>query len=504
MEIVRKQYTIGKKLCAILGHQLMLILTMDLLCYTERLAREHLLLEDSLLNLVPIFTVVASFVMLAYLTVAAGNHADGEEPHDFLMDKIPSDLFLFLFAVVVILCGKWVMAIDLDDFKTTSLLVAVGTITYVMDFVFLLLYLSIIRRIKKEKFISSSILYKALASFERLSKEMSMSSRYIPAKAFGIALLFLFFMLFNQFAWRWCLVGAILTSITWLYLGAKRTFEMAKIKKALVEIADGNVDIHLNSSEFSGQQKEIAEAVNNIRDGLNEAVQHGMKNERMRTDLITNVSHDIKTPLTSIVNYVGLLKLENLENENAKYYIKILDEKSQRLKNLTEDLVEASRISSGNIKLEMMEIDWVELIYQTGGEFNERFETRGLTIVTKLPNQAVIIKADGRQLYRTMENLYTNAAKYAMENTRVYVELACVGKQAVFTIKNVSQAQLSEKSGGELMERFVRGETSRTTEGSGLGLSIARNLATLMGAEFGIEIDGDLFIATIKFEILDS
>ena len=224
----------------------------------------------------------------------------------------------------------------------------------------------------------------------------------------------------------------------------------------------------------------------------------------MKADLITNVSHDIKTPLTSIVNYVELLKRENLDNENAENYIRILDEKSQRLKQLTEDLVEASKISTGNIKLDIQTINMVELLYQTGGEFNERFESRKLTVITKIPNRPMMVRADGRQLYRTIENLYVNAAKYALENTRVYVELEEKDKRAVFTIKNISKTELNVNGteAKDLTERFVRGETSRTTEGSGLGLSIAKNLTNLMGGEFKIEIDGDLFIATISYKMI--
>lgn len=196
-----------------------------------------------------------------------------------------------------------------------------------------------------------------------------------------------------------------------------------RIQEALEAISEGALDTTLNVNEFHGQQKKVAEAVNHIRQGLMSSVNESLKNEKLKADLITNVSHDIKTPLTSIVNYVDLLKRENLENENAKYYIHVLEEKSQRLKQLTEDLVETSKITSGNVKLNMQKLDLVELLYQTGGEFNERFESRNLTIVTKIPSEQIFIYADGRQLYRSIENLYTNAAKYALENTRVYVEL---------------------------------------------------------------------------------
>ena len=277
-----------------------------------------------------------------------------------------------------------------------------------------------------------------------------------------------------------------------------------EIQHAIEKIAAGALDTTLDVEQFHGQERGIAASVNNIRAGLSEAIQERIRNERMKADLITNVSHDIKTPLTSIVNYVDLLKRENLENENARNYIRVLDEKSQRLKQLTEDLVEASKISSGNIQLDMQTIDLVELLYQTGGEFNERFEARGLTIVTKLPHNSVMIRADGRQLYRAIENLYTNAAKYALENTRVYVDLEVEENNAVFRIKNISKNPLPEQGAArkDLTERFVRGEESRTTEGSGLGLSIAKNLTQLMGGEFAILVDGDLFAASITFAVV--
>ena len=228
-----------------------------------------------------------------------------------------------------------------------------------------------------------------------------------------------------------------------------------------------------------------------------------MKDEKMKADLITNISHDIKTPLTSIVNYVELLKREELHNEVADNYVRIISDKAQRLKTLTEDLVEVSRISSGNIQLEKQVIDLMELLYQTGGEFNEKFEMNNLTIITKMPSNPVYIEADGRQLYRVMENLYSNAAKYSLENTTVYVELMVEDTTVVFRMKNIAKYNIELPSGdyADLTERFVRGEISRTTEGSGLGLSIAKTLTVLMGGEFVIRVHRDRFLVQIEFSL---
>ena len=354
------------------------------------------------------------------------------------------------------------ISLRVSDFTLSSLLLAAGTITYIFDTFFLVIYMSIVRKVKGNSLLEMSLVGKIYFFLKGIWTKKE-NPKYITRAA----------------------------------------KERYKIMRAIEAIASGALDTTLEEDKFSEQHRGLAHAVNQIRNGLSDAVRESTRNERMKADLITNVSHDLKTPLTSIVNYVDLLKRENLDNENAKKYIEIIDEKSQRLKHLTEDLVEASKISSGNVKLDIQKIDWVELIYQTGGEFDERFEDKHLTIVTKLPKKSVFVEADGRQLYRVMENLYSNAAKYALENTRVYVELMEKDDKAIFSIKNISKnpIQLVDGDTSLLTERFVRGEVSRTTEGSGLGLSIAKNLSLLMGAEFELRVEDDLFVATITFKM---
>ena len=225
-----------------------------------------------------------------------------------------------------------------------------------------------------------------------------------------------------------------------------------------------------------------------------------LRNEKMKADLITNVSHDIKTPLTSIINFVDLLKRENIQDERIRGYIDILDQKSQRLKALTNDLVEASKISSGNISLSIEKINLVELINQSIGEFIDKFEEKGLTPMLTLPSEPVFVMADSRGVYRVVENLYNNIYKYALENTRVYVDMDMMGKSVVITFKNISAEPLNVNS-GDLTERFTRGDVSRKTEGSGLGLSIAKSLTEAMNGTFDVTLDGDLFKAIISFEV---
>lgn len=456
-----KEYSLGKKGAAVVIHQMFLVMTGCSLFgagYNMRYHVEGL----GLLSFLSIAGLVGSFVTLAYLTGISGRKT-ADDPNIYLLgiDRIYTDLELLLFAGFLYLVIYMCRDLRRLDFEFSGLLVAAGTIAYLSDAVFLLFYLSIVRRSKDNSLLTHSLIYQVVCFFQRV-----VTTGAHPLRC------------------------------------TRKARERYEIQSAIEAISAGALDTKLNVEEFHGQERELAEAVNNIRAGLSDAIMEKIRNERMKADLITNVSHDIKTPLTSIVNYVDLLKRENLENEKARNYIRILDEKSQRLKQLTEDLVEASKISSGNIKLDMQQIDMVELLYQTGGEFNERFEARGLTIVTKLPHGSVMVRADGRQLYRAIENLYTNAAKYALENTRVYVELAVEAGIAVFSIKNISKSPLPENGEDrDLTERFVRGEESRTTEGSGLGLSIAKNLTTLMGGDFQIKVDGDLFVATIAFQV---
>ena len=226
-----------------------------------------------------------------------------------------------------------------------------------------------------------------------------------------------------------------------------------------------------------------------------------MDHVREKSDfLLGNLGFFFIPVSVSIINYVDLIKRQHIEDPTVQKYLEVLDQKSQRLKTLTEDLVEASRASSGNIKLEITNIDFVELVQQTTGEFEEKYAIRHLEIVNTLPNEVIMIEADGRRLWRVLENLYNNAFKYALEGTRVYVTIEDHGADVVFTIKNVSANPLNI-SPDELTERFVRGDVSRTTEGSGLGLSIAKDLTTLQGGKFELIIDGDLFKAQITFPI---
>ena len=248
---------------------------------------------------------------------------------------------------------------------------------------------------------------------------------------------------------------------------------------------------------FGGQPEKSDDKVLAIN-GLENAVNGRMKSERFKTELITNVSHDIKTPLTSIINYTDLLKKENIETEPVKGYIEVLDRQSERLKKLITDLLEASKASSGNIKLDIAEVDAGLMLEQVYGEYQNKFEKAGLTGIVTKPSETVFIKADANHLFRVFDNILGNVVKYAQPGTRVYIDLTQNDETITISFKNISKEKLNI-TGEELMERFVRGDRSRNTEGSGLGLSIAKSLANLMGGKLEIVIDGDLFKVEVRF-----
>ena len=308
------------------------------------------------------------------------------------------------------------------------------------------------------------------------------------------------YMLFSVLTFRgnpglWLLGTAAV--IAYLCLWA---YQWKRIRQGTKEIIGGNPDHHIDTRRMLPDLKAHATELNNLGQSISVAVDERMKSEHFKAELITNVSHDLKTPLTSIINYVDLLKKEDISSPKAQEYIDVLDRKSQRLKKLTEDLVEASKASTGALTVNKERLNLVQLIEQAVGEYNERLSGAGLTLITDLPEVPVYVNADGRHLWRVLDNLLGNCAKYALEGTRVYLDVAVREENAVITVKNVSRQPLNIPA-EQLVERFGRGDESRTTEGSGLGLSIARSLTELQGGRFFLEIDGDLFKAMVAFPL---
>ena len=271
-----------------------------------------------------------------------------------------------------------------------------------------------------------------------------------------------------------------------------------RVKKGMAMVAAGHTDAAIDTTHMLPAFKSHAADITNVSDGINKAVEERMKSERMKTELITNVSHDIKTPLTSIINYVDLMEKHGTDDPEMQEYLEVLDRQSDRLKKLIEDLIEASKASSGAIEMNIEPVNVSVLLSQATGEFEEKLKQKELNNVVTVPEEELTIRADGRYLWRVIDNLMSNICKYAMPNTRVYVDLISKGNTAEISFKNISATELNI-SAEELTERFVRGDKSRNTEGSGLGLSIAKSLTEHMGGTMDIHIDGDLFKVTLSF-----
>ena len=355
-------------------------------------------------------------------------------------------------------------------------------------------YVSLIKRIKGRNLWKNSLLrvivrfiYKIYDNRKKTTKTVLLLCGFFLVQ--GIAVLFR-----NGVT----MLLVLLADVGVFYVVLNGLLLKEKLKKGIEEIALGNMEYQIPLQGLRGENLKLAEMINGIANGFHMAAEEAMKNERLKTDLITNVSHDIKTPLTSIINYVAILKQSDIADPKIQGYLDILEAKALRLKTLTEDVVEASKVSSGNISLEYMDVDLVEMIQQTEGEMAEKFEARNLKMIVNLPAEPAVVHVDGRRMWRVLENIFGNAAKYAMPGTRVYADLKLEEDTVDLSLKNVSEHQLNI-SADELTERFIRGDLSRSSEGSGLGLSIAQSLTTMQGGTFNLYLDGDLFRVNIRF-----
>ena len=275
---------------------------------------------------------------------------------------------------------------------------------------------------------------------------------------------------------------------------------LRKLKIAGDKLASGDITYRASTKGLWGDFKKHAVNLNAVSDSVTIAVEERLKSERMKTELITNVSHDIKTPLTSIINYASLMGTTDPSDPKMSEYSEVVVRQSEKLKRLIEDLVEASKASTGNLEIVPAPLDCCTFVSQTAGEYKEKIENAGLTLVTNAPEEPVMIMADGRRMMRIYDNLMNNICKYSQPGTRVYLTLEVINGVAVTTFKNTSCAELNI-SADELVERFVRGDQSRNTEGNGLGLSIAKSMTELQGGKFNIDIDGDLFKVTLSFPV---
>lgn len=458
---------------------------------------------------IAIALAVIYVAILLYLTIKEGRSRKGGKSVLTQFDLIATEAFLVIFVIFVTLVGtgcalfsEFVIPADLNLlnnlYEFAFVLAIVG---FIADVIWLFFYYSFIRRCKTGVIWRNSIIIRGIRKAVRYLNKV-----FLNAPIAGrIIIPFVLFTLVNLIAVKLgagCLIGALLIDVLVAGYLFEEALKRQDIMKGIRQISEGDFTYRADTEKLHGENKMLGEAVNSIGDGIKVAVETSMKDERMKSDLITNVSHDIKTPLTSIISYVDLLKREKIEDEKITGYIQVLDEKSQRLKQLTDDLVEASKISSGNIVLQMEKINLVELINQSIAEFDEKLEEKGLQVVLNNSTSNPYVCADSRRIWRVIENLFTNVYKYSLEQTRVYVDLTNTAdlQKVVLVMKNISADSLNCDP-KELTERFIRGDESRTTEGSGLGLSIAKNLVEIQKGQFEVQLDGDLFKVQITFPV---
>ena len=457
---------------------------------------------------IAILFAISSIILLAHILRTAGRGEKGD-PQVYLnvVDKCPIELMPLLiigsFFVLLRSSDVYLGQMFYGGSPDIAMMAGIYVICYV---VMITALLSMVRRGKAKMFLSQSLVRWISRGIRKLVAAIG-RQRNLQARVVELFVLYWVSMVIlsgivlavgNKWIFLLNIILIIALNIWVLVLLLKQAKGEQAIRNITQSLANGELEIPYPKKKPMSTEQEIIDNITHLNEGLQKAVEKSIHDEKMKAELITNVSHDIKTPLTSIINYVDLIKRENVENENVRHYIEVLDRKSWRLKQLTEDLVEISKISTGNIELERVPIDFGELLRQSLGEFEDKFREHELQMVENIPEHAHMIFADGRRTYRILENLLQNVYKYAMPGTRVYIDLEHEEQQIRLSIKNISQAPLNI-SADELMERFVRGDQSRSTEGSGLGLSIAQDLVQLQDGEFHLYLDGDLFKVVILF-----
>ena len=479
-----------------------------------------------------ILSLVVAVALLIFLMCSAGHKADFEGIHLSKFDKFPIDILLAIWVGLT-----WWLIYGIAMFFDTTLYELVTynydpTLWSIVPFLAILLVLAVVLdaillaillmtsavRFKTEAYIKSSLIYKVLyLAFAILKKSSSVIFRFCKK----ILHLIGSFIRSIPLVWKTIVLVVLITIFEWCVLVWEwgywwpTTFViniiigvgiivvailLKRIKKGTEEIAKGNLYKKINTKYMFLDIKDHAININNINDGIAKAVEERMKSERFKTELITNVSHDIKTPLTSIINYVDLLEKEEIENETAKEYIGVLSRQSARLKKLIEDLLEASKASTGNVNVNLTQLELGILLSQALGEYDEKFSKSNLQVILNKTDDLLLVMADNRHIWRVFDNILNNISKYAQPNTRVYIDVKRNGKMAEISFRNISKDPLNI-SGDELMERFVRGDSSRNTEGSGLGLSIAKSLTEVQKGKLDIQIDGDLFKVRLAFPL---
>ena len=446
---------------------------------------------------------IASIVLLIWLLCSAGYGKDGT-----LALRGLNRCWLDVFAVIcgVIFFGGIEIAIDQINYTSSTIakIAIIGAELVIMTVALLFFLMSVSAHFKIKGWWRHTAIYTVAAALWRFIKWMVCS---LP-RVWKLLLVYGVFMLINLISislfWLdgnfFTFFIVLLIDVAGIVFVILFSEQLGKLRRAGEALAAGNYEYKTDTANMWFGLKAQANDLNSAAMGMSKAVDARMKSERFKTELITNVSHDLKTPLTSIVSYVDLLKKENIESEKAQEYIEVIDRQSKKLKKLTEDLVEASKASSGAVTVNRENLNIGELVNQSVGEFAERLEAAAITPVINLPEEDVYVYTDGRLLWRVFDNLIQNIIKYAQPGTRAYFDLTPYNGKAVLCIKNISRDPLNMSSEA-LMERFVRGDSSRGSDGNGLGLSISKSLTELCGGTFELFLDGDLYKAVITFPL---
>ena len=487
------------------GNTAMVTIAADLLRTEEAPSYSYLLdmwlVEHTALTVIltVLFAALALF-FFCFLMASAGHWAGHEGIHLTWLDKIPADVWL-----IVLLCTFFI-GWEAFYYGWGRVFFCAALVPLVLLFLCAfaaqckagtVLRSALIARFGRLIWRIVRAVFRALW---RIAKSLPLIWKTALA---GLILVFIEFVLFMQDYYGTLAAPFLALKLAELLAVLYVAVNLRTLQKGGEKLANGDFSSPIDTKYLIGDFKRYGQELNDVQSGLEQAVQEQMKAEHLKTELITNVSHDIKTPLTSIVNYVDLLKKEDIPSPEAREYIAVLDRQSHRLKKLTEDLVEASKASSGVLNVDLQPTDVNVLFSQIEGEYQERLAACQLTLVTQPPAPGTVIRADSRLLSRVMDNLVSNICKYALPSTRVYVVSTLSREAVTISFKNVSRDELNI-SPDELMERFVRGDASRHTEGSGLGLSIARSLVQLQGGRFDLAIDADLFRADITFPLSES
>ncbi len=445
---------------------------------------------------------VCALGCFVFLLCSAAHKSGTEECMPLRQDKIPYDLYLT--AAILLGIGLCAMLAECAAYKLNAAkAVAAAVILACLAGVFMALCMTTAARIKTGTLFKNTLIYRLCTGVGMGASSMLSSI----SGAWRFSLAFAGYLLINALlSYRFFTRGGFLTFLLLiavnggaLYLLLNMIRQMRTLSAAGQAMANGDLSYCVDTSNMKREFREHGENLNSIGRGMAIAVNERMKSERFKTELITNVSHDLKTPLTSIVTYIDLLQKEDIQDEKAKEYIDTIARQSKKLKKLTEDLIDASKASSGALNVNMERVNISELLRQSSAEYGERMEAVNITPVVNMPEEDIYVRADGRLLWRVVENLLQNICKHGMPGTRAYLEARTENGRAVVSFKNISQQQLNIPV-EELLERFVQGDESRSRGGSGLGLSIAESLTELMKGKLKLSLDGDLFKVELWFD----